>query len=1616
MKYLARVLLGLMLVLAMVGASWATVVTLRIPVLSSTDDHEEEYDGDNNPNGIASPDLDLGQFRVGLRFLDIPLAEGTVITDAWVELRAESSSLTADVDLKIKGEDNDDPNTFSTGNNNIRNRWRNHETDAEVNWDITSDWSTNLLVNTPSITNIIQEILDRSDWDSGDDIVVMFSRRDESNHNRTVYSWDGGHNDNFVPVLVIVYDDGTSSEPTADCLPVDVRVSASSDDAEEYRDDGDDIVDTNNSTMRWGQRWLGLRFQSIAVPQGATITEAYIDIATGDDSAVSNDNEDGRGEVRVWGHDTDDAATFSSSNRIRNRSRTNANVTWSDSDHWHSYQEVKRSPDLTTIVQEIVSRSGWSSGNDMAIILEERKGRRPALSYDGNSALAPALHIAYSTTTCGGTDPGTDPGTTEVPIIQVSVASSPTSPTLGASTFEGSTASSDTLTIGNIGSADLDYTISGLPDWLTLTRTTSPNTVITSASDDSVTRNLAPDTSESFTVSYQSSGLAVGTHQATLLIADPDAQDPEVVVTVSITILALPESALTCSNIPLYVQNRVSPAVLINLDLSGSMDTKMSVVESIDLPTTPELKTIVQEVVNRTGWITGSDMVFIIKDASGNSGNRRAWSYDGNNPAAPLLTVTFTNGGIATTMTSRVSSNTDDAEQNGTSNYNESSNALDLGDRDVGLRFQSLAIPRDATIDSAFITFTPSDADSDTTNLVIRCEAIDDAARFQSNNDVSDRVLTTAGVNWSNIPAWAAPTQKSRLAIAQDVINEIVKNQSINWGFGTWEGNYSSTIDYTKIEVGCKVNTAEHMGFLQSAVTATVKGGRTPFVPSMNAAGKYFAGTKADLKYGENFTSLSCQDKFLIEITDGLGNIPESTSAADASTATTALAAAGISTVAVGFGIDDATMINAVAKTANNLGNVNETDVLYALHDTDPTSGDGIPFLAMNQQELLNSLLNISRKIENRFTGSAPAPTTSADDDELLVVLIAEFGSASWTGDLRARGYSLVNNGWSDDDLWVASEMIPETRSVWTVNEDDDEIYYEYSTQYTAKTLCKDIGDIINSAPIIIKWPNSYYALPGYSEFFNTYRDRNKVVYVGANDGQLHAFLVTNIKDSGGTITTPAGTELWSFIPKTLLPKLKLADTDVSYDMCDSDYCHKYYVDGSPQAADIYVSSSWYTILVSGLREGGEAYFALDITDGEPMSSGSGGAKYLWEFTDTELGQTWGDPRINRVLDASIGDGRIWGAFFGSGYAGAGPSSSAQTTKQAYLYGIDAFDKTPLWKTAADVWTNRVKLTSGTLNNDALSELLMVDKDKDTDFMEDFIFTGNLYGDLFRVINFGKGQTPVISTFYESNNSTTAAPIRARPSFKSGHNGEFWLYFGTGRYELTSDKTSSDQQYFFGLKEIPVEVDGNDVYNRAYVKPADLDTVTIPVDATTRLAANGTPDDLTIVALKATGYTASFTDSAGDPQTRLVKVVEGLNPLNEPWAIRLGTDTTYSERVVNQPLVVGDIVFFTSFVPDNDACGGSGKSYLYAVDFKTGKAPTSMVFDVNGDGLYDDADKINGEPVAAVGVGDGMATQPVIIGNKIFLNTTDPDEDTKVEKPNLPNPVTLKSWFDKSFE
>ena len=175
---------------------------------------------------------------------------------------------------------------------------------------------------------------------------------------------------------------------------VESRVAASTDDAEE--DDVDGSISVTSSDLelsldRSSNQLVGMRFTGLAIPSEAIIVNAYIQFTTDEVST-------GAVSLMISGEDADNAQTYSSTNGdISSRASTNASVAWNPAD-WNTVGESgldQQTENIAAVIQEIVDRAGWTSGDAIALTITGN-GKRTAESFNGSQANAPLLHIEYA--------------------------------------------------------------------------------------------------------------------------------------------------------------------------------------------------------------------------------------------------------------------------------------------------------------------------------------------------------------------------------------------------------------------------------------------------------------------------------------------------------------------------------------------------------------------------------------------------------------------------------------------------------------------------------------------------------------------------------------------------------------------------------------------------------------------------------------------------------------------------------------------------------------------------------------------------------------------------------------------------------------------------------------------------------------------------------------------------------------------------------------------------------------------------------------------------------------------------------------------------------------------
>ncbi|HSH29210.1 MAG TPA: PilC/PilY family type IV pilus protein [Thiohalobacter sp.] len=556
--------------------------------------------------------------------------------------------------------------------------------------------------------------------------------------------------------------------------------------------------------------------------------------------------------------------------------------------------------------------------------------------------------------------------------------------------------------------------------------------------------------------------------------------------------------------------------------------------------------------------------------------------------------------------------------------------------------------------------------------------------------------------------------------------------------------------------------------------------------------------------------------------------------------------------------------------------------------------------------------------------------------------------------------------------------------------------YDDGSNTFTTANLrsrSSRLGDIVHSSPTFagapsLRWPDRAPFPSGtgntYSEYKQSQSSRIGVIYAGANDGLLHAFRQSD------------GAEILAYAPNALFS----ANTTAGYHyLSDPAYGHRYYVDMTPSIMDAYVKTSatgtrsWHTVLVGALRGGGRGLFALDVTNPSGFSeTGSVPADVvMWEFThadDPNLGLSFSQPQI--VPLAGPGNTVRWAAVFGNGYNADGGTGSAQLFIVLLEGGLDGTwtigpgnDYIRIDTGAGDIDPNSTGNTScqvAAADCNGLATPVLVDIDSDGVF--DRAYAGDLKGNLWAFdlsgddmsqwdVAYKNSGTPVALFQGAANQPITAKPAIVRNTdvpTGSANKPNFMVLFGTGQYLTSSDPHTTHGQSFYGVWDA-----GNSLPNASNLPltRSELVEQTIGTDTTTggvtgRTLTNNTVD-----------YTAS--------------------PPDYGWYMDL---PTAGERQTTDALVRGDLVYFTTLIPDTDVCAAGGSGWLMFVKASNGGRPDKVAVDISGDGVLDQLDEIGGEAAAGTQL-DGQAAAVSILGDTAYVSTSKA-EGVDPNNPNTP--------------
>lgn len=439
------------------------------------------------------------------------------------------------------------------------------------------------------------------------------------------------------------------------------------------------------------------------------------------------------------------------------------------------------------------------------------------------------------------------------------------------------------------------------------------------------------------------------------------------------------------------------------------------------------------------------------------------------------------------------------------------------------------------------------------------------------------------------------------------------------------------------------------------------------------------------------------------------------------------------------------------------------------------------------------------------------------------------------------------------------------------------------------------LGDTVNAKPAFMGPPEQQYGdvvTPDYGAFKSANATRQKVLFVAANDGMLHA------------VNADTGAEMWAYIPKMLLPNL--------YRLANASYGtgHVFLADGSPTVNDVFIGGAWKTVLVAGLNAGGRGFYALDVTD--PSNP-----KALWEIcsdpalcaiTDPDLGLSYGQP----VIGKRPTDGK-WVVLLTSGYNNIGATGNGG----GYLYMRDIANGAHLEKVGTEISGSNVG-NIGTPSGFAKISSFVYNQVVDNTMT--LVYGGDLLGNMWR---FDLATSPPTVTRIAQLKDGSAIPrpqsITTRPELTRFDAGFNVVYVGTGRFLGDSDlpdpatlippQPFAYQQSLYAFKDTNADLGLGSLRNAS----ANLvpQTLTV-VDAATRSISN-TPVDWSVK----NGWYVDFNP---------VCVTAGCSPSGESPGERVNIDIN---------LVRGTLTVIAN-EPNAETCSAGGDSFLYQFNYKTG--------------------------------------------------------------------------------
>lgn len=616
--------------------------------------------------------------------------------------------------------------------------------------------------------------------------------------------------------------------------------------------------------------------------------------------------------------------------------------------------------------------------------------------------------------------------------------------------------------------------------------------------------------------------------------------------------------------------------------------------------------------------------------------------------------------------------------------------------------------------------------------------------------------------------------------------------------------------------------------------------------------------------------------------------------------------------------------------------------------------GGGRFYLASDTESLKKSLADMLLRIISK-DGAASAITVSnqtpvAGDNS---VFFASYTTGSWIGELIATEIDPVTVTISTTPKWQASKLLAtkvsatsDTRNIFTSRVNGTKINFNYddlgpdqakfdnkcsllsqcgglSTVETGiandgraivnylrgrslnegrifRSRVARLGDIGASTPVFMPAPYRNFldsVTPSYSSFkTGAAATRKKVVFVGANDGQLHAF------------DSETGQELWAYVPRILFSKLyKLADLEYS----DK---HEMFVEGTVETMDIFDTSTspgqWRTILIGGLNGGGRGFYALDVTNPEAPDT-------LWEacpdasicrYADNDIGYSFG-----RAVIAKRTGSPDWTVMITSGYNNVSPGDG-----KGHVFVLNPITGALIEK----INLNFGGTSEGSSTDPSGFARVSAWVDNyDVDMTALRLYGGDLKGNVARISFAGATSTVQrIATLVDGTGKPQ--PVSTAPELTT-LNGESLVMIGTGKYLSRSDRKDPAT-----LTPPVTEAFMQSIYTFKDPRTTDMGSLRLPSNKLVKQ---------TLSVASATDSSRTISENAVDWTTK------------NGWYVDFDlTGTNAGERITLDPILDSGKLEVATIIPSDDQCKGTGQTFAYSFNFKDGAAVEGALVTAGG--------------------------------------------------------------------